>query len=188
MIISQKTLIRPIEREELSLIRKWYNDDEVMHWASGGRPGLEYSLDYLEEVWFEEIYSDANARMMIETRDEKKPIGIIGFREKNSQERRCKLIVFIGDKEYWGKGYGTDAVYAFLWFLFNRWNLNRVELDTFEGNERAIKCYEKCGFKIEGRLRKARFVDGEYKDEIIMGILKDEFKAIEEADGGKKQC
>lgn len=174
MIISSKTIIRPIEKNELPLIKKWYNDDEIMHWGSGARPGLEYSLDFLEDIWYEEIHSDNNTRMMIETKDGES-IGIIGFRDKNSQERRCKLIILIGEREYWNKGYGTDAIKGFLEYLFNRWNLNRVELDTWEGNERAIRCYQKCGFQIEGRLRKARFVNGHYHDEILMGILQEEF-------------
>ena len=179
MIISDKTVIRPIEKNELPLIKKWYNDDEIMHWGSGSRPGLEYSLDFLEDIWYEEICSDSNTRMMIETK-EGKAIGIIGFSDKNSQERRCKLIILIGEREYWNKGYGSDAIKSFLEYLFNRWNLNRVELDTWDGNERAIKCYQKCGFQIEGRFRKARFVNGKYHDEILMGILKEDFLFQEE--------
>ncbi len=175
MIKFGEVVIRPIERSDLQLIQKWYNDDEVMYWGSGSKPDMMVSLDYLEEVWYEQIYSESATRMMIEIEDGS-PIGVIGYRDFNVQERRCKLTIFIGENKYWGKGYGTDAVKAFLRFLFNRWNLNRVEVDTWHGNERALKCYEKCGFKLEGRLRKARFVDGQYNDEIILGILREEFE------------
>lgn len=174
MIKFGKVIIRPIEREELGLIQKWYNDDEVMYWGSGCKPDMMVSLDYLEQVWFDEAYADTNIRMMIQT-DEGEPIGIIGYRNMNIQERRCKIIIFIGEKKYWGSGYGTDAMKAFLRFLFNRWNMHRVEIDTWDGNERAIKSYKKCGFIEEGRLREARFVDGQYRDEILMGLLRKEF-------------
>ena len=60
-------------------------------------------------------------------------------------------------------------------FAFDEMNLNRVSLHVFEFNERAIACYEKCGFKLEGRLREAHFADGKYSDELIMGILRHEF-------------
>ncbi|MGE5474844.1 MAG: GNAT family N-acetyltransferase [Ignavibacteriales bacterium] len=174
MIKSEKVVIRPAERNDLELIQKWYNDDEVMYWASGARPDMMVSMDFLEEVWLEKSFTDYSVRMMIET-IEGNSIGIIGFRDLNQQERRCRMLIFIGEKDYWGKGYGTDAIKGFLKFLFKRWNLNRVEADTWEGNHRAVEAYKKCGFKEEGRLRKARYVDGEYKDEIILGILKDEF-------------
>ena len=161
MIKYNRVVIRPIEREELTLIQRWYNDDEVMHWASGSRPNMMASLDYLNEVWYDEIYSDTTTKMMIEA-DGGISIGVIGYRNLNVQERRCRLSVFIGEKEFWGKGYGTDAINAYLRFLFNRWNLNRIEVDTWDGNDRAIKSYKKCGFKVEGVLRKARYVDGQY--------------------------
>lgn len=177
MISLNKVLVRPIERSDLSLIQKWYNDDEVMLWGSGAKPDIMVSMDYLEEVWYDEIYSDSSTRMLIETK-EGQPIGVIGYRNMNIQERRCRLSIFIGEKDFWGKGYGSDAVKAFIRFLFNRCNINRVEADTWDGNERALKCFEKCGFKIEGRLRKAKFVEGQYRDEIILGILREDFNGL----------
>jgi len=62
-------------------------------------------------------------------------------------------------------------------FAFRTLNLNRVELNTFDFNRRAQKCYLKVGFKEVGRRRKARFIDGEYHDDIIMDVLKDEWLA-----------
>jgi len=56
-------------------------------------------------------------------------------------------------------------------------NLNRVELYTFDFNKRAQKCYRSVGFREVGRRRKARFVDGEYRDDLIMDILRDEWPA-----------
>lgn len=176
MIESGKVMIRPVERYDLDLVQKWYNDDEVMYWGSGARPDMMVSMDFLEEVWFPESFTDYSVRMMIET-TERIPIGIIGFRNLNQQERRCRMLIFIGEKEYLGRGFGTDAIKGFLSFLFKRWNLNRVEADTWDGNQRAVEAYKKCGFKEEGKLRKARYVDGEYKDEIILGILKEEFES-----------
>jgi len=63
-------------------------------------------------------------------------------------------------------------------------NLNRVYLDVFEYNERALACYRKCGFREEGRLRQDLFKHGRYWDRIVMGILGEEFEALEEAGGG----
>lgn len=175
MIAYGSIIIRPIEKHELEIVQKWYNDDEVMYWGSGARPDIMYTLDYLENVWYEEIFSDSCSRMMIQTKDGL-PIGLIGYNDMNMRERKCRLSIFIGEKGFWGNGYGSDAINAFTKYLFNRWNLNRIEVDTWDGNERAVKCYEKCGFKVEGRLRKARFVDGQYRDEIILGIIREDMK------------
>jgi RimJ/RimL family protein N-acetyltransferase len=86
--------------------------------------------------------------------------------------------IFIGDKNYWGKGYGTDAMSVLVKFIFEQMNIHKVKLNVFSYNERAIKSYEKCGFKVEGVLRQEIFRDGKYYDEIIMGLLKEEYSAL----------
>jgi RimJ/RimL family protein N-acetyltransferase len=82
----------------------------------------------------------------------------------------------IGDRNDWGKGYGTDAMRVILRFAFMELNLHRVFLNTFEYNPRAIRSYEKCGFKIEGRQRGALNRDGRRWDLIYMGILREEWE------------
>ena len=79
----------------------------------------------------------------------------------------------IGDKDYWGKGYGTDTMKTLITFIFNNMNINKIRLSTFSFNERAIKSYKKCGFTVEGVLKNEIFKDGKYYDEIIMSIFKD---------------
>jgi RimJ/RimL family protein N-acetyltransferase len=78
-------------------------------------------------------------------------------------------------KEYWNNGFGTDAMKALVHYLFYTMNVNRIQLDTWSGNERAIRSYEKLGFVVEGRLRNDAFIDGKYYDTMIMGLLKKEF-------------
>ena len=94
------------------------------------------------------------------------------------KNRKAVQGIFIGEKEYWGRGYGSDAIRALLGFAFREMNLHRVYLSVYDYNERAIRCYEKCGFRHEGRLRKARFSDGRYHDELMMGILREEFEEL----------
>jgi len=81
----------------------------------------------------------------------------------------------IGEKEYWGRGYGTDTMITFLDYLFNELGLHRVYLRVQSYNTRALKCYEKCGFIQEGVLRHHCFTRGKHYDELLMGILRDEF-------------
>lgn len=83
----------------------------------------------------------------------------------------------IGDREFWGKGYGTDAMNIILRFAFQELNLRRVSLDTFEYNPRAIRSYEKAGFVHEGRARKFLLREGRRWDLLFMGILREEWIA-----------
>jgi len=83
----------------------------------------------------------------------------------------------IGDRDYWGKGYGTDAMKVILRYAFQELNLRRVALDTFEYNPRAIRSYEKAGFLHEGAVRGYIFREGRRWDLLFMGILREEWVA-----------
>lgn len=85
--------------------------------------------------------------------------------------------IMIGDREYWNKGYGTDAMQILLRYAFDELNLYRVTLNTFEYNPRAIRSYEKAGFKFEGRVRKYLNRENRRWDIIFMGILAEEWRA-----------
>jgi len=85
------------------------------------------------------------------------------------------LGIGLGDREYWGRGYGTDAVQVALRYAFSELNLRRVTLGVFAYNPRAIKTYEKAGFTVEGRLRRYITRDGQRNDMIIMGALREEW-------------
>ena len=86
----------------------------------------------------------------------------------------------IGDKQYWNRGYGSDAMRVLLRLAFDKLNLHRIWLHVYDYNPRAIASYEKCGFKREGVLREQRFYGGKHHDIVVMGILEDEYRAIAE--------
>jgi RimJ/RimL family protein N-acetyltransferase len=78
-------------------------------------------------------------------------------------------------REYWGRGYGSEAVSLMLRFGFTELNLRRISLSVFEYNTRAVRAYEKAGFQQEGRLRQALQRDGRRWDELFMGILREDW-------------
>ncbi|MCJ7660780.1 MAG: GNAT family N-acetyltransferase [Anaerolineales bacterium] len=81
----------------------------------------------------------------------------------------------IGEREYWSKGYGTDAMNVILRFAFDELNLYRISLNVFEYNQRAIRSYEKVGFVVEGREREFLRRAGRRWDMIFMGLLREEW-------------
>lgn len=177
MLYGKRIRLRPLDWDDLDTLRRWYDDPEVSYWASGAHPDTLYSRYALEEQYEREARSDSIGRFVIETLDGEL-LGLISYKNVNRQVHSVMLGIFLGEKEYWGKGYGTEGLRVFLRYLFEQWNCHRVELETWMGNVRAIRSYEKCGFQIEGRLRDGFYVDGQYQDRIVMGIIRQDYEQI----------
>lgn len=105
-----------------------------------------------------------------------KLIGNCSLMNINYQNRIGTVGIFIGDENNRSNGYGTEALKLLLDYGFNYLNLNNIMLTVKSFNERAIKCYEKVGFKEFGRRRESYFLNGKYYDDIHMDILVSEFK------------
>lgn len=114
----------------------------------------------------------------IRTLPDDRLIGEIGFGGIDWAARNAWVGIGIGVKEYWGHGYGTEAMRLMLRFGFAELNLHRVSLDVFDYNARAIRSYQKAGFTIEGRERKALRRSGERFDIVYMGILRSEWETL----------
>ena len=82
----------------------------------------------------------------------------------------------IGEKDFHGKGYGTEALRLLIAYAFDTLNLQKLEIEVFSSNPRALACYKKVGFVEEGRKRRRYYIRGEYKDAIQLGMLKEEFQ------------
>jgi len=178
MAIQGKRLrLRGIERSDIPAFLRWFNDPEVRSYLQMYMPMSTAQ----EELWFEAQLKDQDRHLFgIETL-EGKLIGNLGIEGIDWKNRSATLGIVIGEKDYWGQGYGTEAVTTLLRFIFTEMNLHRVSLAVYEYNQRAIRCYKKCGFELEGRKRQARFHDGKYYDELIMGVLRKEFLAVQDS-------
>ncbi len=175
MIFGDRLRLRAIEKNDIDRFISWLNDPQV-------REGIAIFLPlsrYEEEKWFETTMAKPATEhpMVIEIHsgDNWIPIGDCGFFEIDWRNRFGELGIFIGEKEYWNQGYGSEAVKLLLKHGFNTLNLNRIFLRVFEDNKRAIRAYEKTGFVHEGRLRSAQFKDGKYIDVLFMSVLREEW-------------
>ena len=164
--------LRATESTDLERAYTWINDREVTRFLAHRYPHSQAD----ERRWLEQGPADPfvdGVRLAIETKDGVH-IGNINLHRLSADDRKASLGIMIGDKAYWSNGCGTDAVVTLLRFAFGEMNLNRVALHVFEFNERAIACYEKCGFRWEGRLREHYYGEGRYWDVYVMGILREE--------------
>ena len=175
MIRGSKIRLRALEHNDLPRFVRWINDPETRHFMT-----MRYPLSQSEEEkWWDSFLERKNDHIFAIEAKDGTYIGNIGLHGFERENRRAQLGILIGDKACWGKGYGTDAIVAMLRWAFAHLNLNRVSLTVFAYNERAIRCYQKCGFQHEGTMRQARYAGGQYHDELVMGVLRDEFLALQ---------
>lgn len=175
MIAGNKVRLRPVERDDLPRFVEWFGDPEVRRHLLIYLP---FSLAQ-EERWFEgllrRLERQTDVLLAIETA-EGVHIGNVGLHSIDWKNRNAEFGIAIGEKAYWGQGYGTDAARTILSLAFGEMNLHRVFLRVDANNPRGIRCYEKAGFQREGTLRQVVFKDGAYHDQYMMSILKSEFE------------
>jgi len=131
--------------------------------------------------WMEkeiEEMSLASYFFSIRTLAEDKLIGESNLDVVNWPGRDAFVGLGIGETDYWNKGYGTDVMNVLLRLAFTEINLRRVTLTVFEYNPRAIRSYEKAGFRHEGHLRNYLNREGRRWNEVYMGILREEWLAL----------
>lgn len=154
MYSGSKVVLRPLLEQDLKILASWDEDEEVAYLMGSTSKDHENTTG-----WYLKMLKSSNSMMfMVETRDGI-PIGDVELTEIAWRRGEAELVVRIGEKSYWGKGYGSDAVLTLLDMAFTRLKLNRVYLRVLKDNQRAIRCYRKCGFLREGIVR--RYFEGE---------------------------
>ncbi len=157
---------------DAELVSSWNRDSEYSRLLDADAAYM-WTPKQLKE-WVEkekELYF-----FIIRTLADDKPIGLIDLSGFSWTSRNAWVGIGLGEREYWGKGYGSDAMRVLLRYAFEELNLHRINLDVFEYNERAIRSYLKCGFVEEGRARQALRREGRRWDMIFMGVLKSEWE------------
>lgn len=171
---SPRLLFRSPESSDAPTLVRWLNDPEVtVHIARTLPIGLEEELSWLKA----RAGDQRNILLLLVSRDGDLPIGCAGLREIALPDRKASFGIMIGEKDCWDRGFGSEATEVMLGIAFERLGLNRVELQVDETNPRAIRVYEKAGFRNEGVARKARFQNGRFVDVRQMAILADEWRA-----------
>ena len=154
----------------------WRRDSEFMRLMDSNPVRLGSQKD--TQKWIEKELDEQGPHQhsfAIRTLAENKLIGDIGLYVVNWPARDAFVGLGIGDRDFWGRGYGTDVMKLILRYAFMEVNLRRVTLTVFEYNPRAIRAYEKAGFCHEGRLRGSLQRDGKRYAELFMGVLREEW-------------
>lgn len=165
------------------IMEVWHRDTEFFRLAYG-RMAQPWSASQIKRRIEHHAAEPNEFVFAIHTLEDDKLIGQIGMWTEPPNEDAF-LWILIGERAYWGKGYGTDAMRIMLRYGFDELNLHRVSLRVFDFNQRAIRSYEKSGFVHEGKNRSALNKMGRRWEEVWMGILRSDWEQHVAARGAK---
>ena len=175
-------LVAPNPETDAEAAARWQRDAEFLRLVDS-EPALPLSASQNKADMEARLARENSFSFVIRTLADDRPIGFAGLWVQWTHGD-ASMGIGLGEREYWGKGYGADAVRALLRYGFAELNLRRVSLGVFEYNPRAIRAYEKAGFVREGRTRQDARRDGRYWDSFWMGILREEWEG---SAGGKSK-
>lgn len=175
-IYGKRVKLRALEIDDIEILRYIVNDPEVEKQVGG----WSFPISKKEqEDWYNTIYKDKrNLRFAIETKE----VGMIGMADLRSIDWKNRTAIHgikIGKSDYRGKGYGTDVVMTIMRYAFCELGLNRLESSILDYNIPSQKLYiDKCGWSIEGKKRQHIFKGNKYHDQLMVGILKEEYEEL----------
>ncbi len=174
---SQKIFLRPIEIKEVPkislLIVKWVNDGIVTYYMFAGQK--PQNAEQVSADFKRQLEAGNNAIFLVVDKKTKKPIGYAGLYDINLTARKAEFRILIGEKKFWGKGYGTEITEILTYYGFDRLNLNRVYLGYTKSNKAAGRAYEKAGYVYEGTLKEDIYRNSQYYDTVKMAILREDY-------------
>ncbi len=173
MLEGKSVVLREYRKEDILTVWEYWNDPDVKRCLMRDTPFPVRKED--ERKWYERLAEKGyRYNFAVERKPDGRNIGGCAILEVDWSNRYGTIAIFLG-KDYWSRGYGSEAVRVLTGFMFKEMVLNRVELVVLAFNRRAIKAYEKTGFVLEGVSRDRVFRDGKYCHQYHMSILRDEF-------------
>ena len=165
MLNQNNLVLRPILRSDLEKLNKWKNDEEIFMFLGGGfNP---QSIDQ-QALWIDKLINidDKNKRFIIEVDSE--AIGLIGLYNIHNIYQNCEIGMYIGEKDFQGKGYAKGAYDLIEKYAFEYLNMRKIKLFAVDDNSKALKFWRKLGFKIVGTLEEERYIKGQFRNLVIM--------------------
>jgi RimJ/RimL family protein N-acetyltransferase len=175
LLVGKRIRLAALSQADIPVMARWYQDTGFVR-LYDATPAMPKSEEEIKET-LDDVRKNKNAFAfgirLIET-DE-----LIGDAQLDGvlwAHGVAWLGLGIGLREYWGQGYGEEAMRLVLNFGFMELNLHRIQLTVFAYNDRAIRLYERLGFRREGVYREFMQRDGERFDMYLYGLLRREWQ------------
>jgi RimJ/RimL family protein N-acetyltransferase len=160
--------------DDAEALWRWHHDPDVMRWMDTAYPQTPERVRAILAERPRNGYGDV--LFGIEVRDDGTLIGLVRLRDAEPETGVAELDIYLGEKQYWGKGFATDAVRTACRYGFDAMRLHKITLKVVVENHSARRVYEKVGFVEEGRLRQVFRRDGRWLDMFTMGLLEGELR------------
>jgi RimJ/RimL family protein N-acetyltransferase len=174
-IEGETVVLRRHVQDNIGAFRRWYQDPDVARLARYQDTPMR--ADEVDRFFQLRALGTDSLTMAIHERSTGRLVGTCAFSQMDGDNGSAMYHITIGEKDVWGRGYGTEATRLMVDHAFTALGLHRVALSVFDFNERAIRAYARVGFLTEGRAREAVWRDGRWWDELSMSILAPEWKA-----------
>ena len=177
MIPGETINLRAVERQDVPLLYRWFNDPVVMDgWGWSAPARSMQTLAAQVEEWLAREIAFGRPEALVAESLAGDPIGLVIIRIDRPEARSVELSLLV-DANCWGQGFGTDIMQTTLEACFDGWEVHRVGFRVEEGNQRALALYRRLDCKEEGRLRQAAFRDGRHADVLLFSLLAEEWSA-----------
>jgi RimJ/RimL family protein N-acetyltransferase len=166
--------LRPMEERDLETFRRWINSAEIRQYLKIFLPITEKG----EREFFDRISQDPNLVLLAIVLNDGTLIGDLGLHNIHWNDGTAMTGTVIGEPDYQNKGYGTEAKMLLLNYAFNTLNLRKIYSSAIGNNPRSEHYNKKCGYKEEGRRIRQFYRNGEYYDEILLGVFKEDWQTL----------
>jgi len=174
-LVGSRCYLSPVTPEDAEQWAAWLNDLEVALPLGDEAHAMITVADQVRDI--DEIAARHQHVFDIVDLATDESLGRCLLFAVNQVDRTAEVGIFLGEKSAWGKGYGREAMTLLLDYAFSLLNLDSVMLGAFAFNERAIRLYERLGFRTIGRRREARTIAGRKHDVVLMDMLAREFES-----------
>jgi RimJ/RimL family protein N-acetyltransferase len=178
-LIGHKTSLRAVLEEDIPVMCSWMNDQEVNAFLSHMDAPLPLAH---EKDWYQRYLSQLKERSSVGfaicEKETGKLLGSTSLMSINRNDRRAKTGTVIGEKDFWGRGFGTEAKMLLLNYAFNTLNLRKIDSEVFLFNERSLRTQLRCGYKEQGRFPRHIFKNGQYVDMVSLTVFKEDWQPL----------
>jgi RimJ/RimL family protein N-acetyltransferase len=175
-IEGRSVVLRRHQSRNVTAFSRWYADPEVARLTRHQSGPM--SQDEIRRFFEARVAGPGSLALAIHLRGSDRLIGTCALSQLDGDNGSALFHITIGERDCWGRGYGSEATALMLEHAFGVLGLHRIALSVFEFNERAIRAYRRLGFVTEGRARDAIWRDGRFWDEILMSILEDDWRTV----------
>lgn len=171
MIIGKEIFLRLMEEYDIPFKVKWVNDEEIRNLIIS-----DYISEAKTKQWFNDLnFNSTRKEFMICLKKTNEAIGFTSLKNIDLFNSKAELSMLIGHKTLWNKGYGREAKKLIINYAFNEMGLNKLYTHNWSENKRIIDLNKKMGFKIDGVLRSDIYFKGEFRDIVVMSILRSDW-------------